>query len=91
MKYHQKRIVSGKGREPHQFTTALRGVVVDSKDQLFAVGDTAVKVFDSQGVCRIPRSIPSPSTTKAPVFIGLPPPFYEERARQDSNPQPRGP
>ena len=49
MKYNQERVVSGKGREPHQFTTALRGIVVDSKDQLFAVGDSEVKVFDPKG------------------------------------------
>jgi len=49
MKYHQKRIVSGKGRGPHQFTTALRGVVVDSQGKLFAVGDSEVKIFDAEG------------------------------------------
>ncbi len=49
MKYRQESVFSGKGAEPHQFTATLRGVTVDSEDRVYAVGDSAVKVFDSEG------------------------------------------
>jgi sugar lactone lactonase YvrE len=49
MKYRQEHVLSGKGSEPHQFTAALRGITVDAQDQIFAVGDSEVKVFDSKG------------------------------------------
>lgn len=60
MKYRQERVISGKGPEPHQFSNALTGVDVDGKNQLFAVGDSEVKVFDSKGVLthRWPTSKP---------------------------------
>jgi sugar lactone lactonase YvrE len=41
--------IGGKGPAPHQFQRALRGVAVDSENDLYAVGDSAVKVFDDEG------------------------------------------
>jgi hypothetical protein len=49
MEYRLLRTIAGKGTAPGQFTTMLRGVCVDSAGLVYAVGDRAVKVFDSAG------------------------------------------
>jgi hypothetical protein len=49
VKYRQERVFAGKGPEPHQFTKTLRGLTVD-KDEVYVVGDSEVKVYDSSGV-----------------------------------------
>jgi sugar lactone lactonase YvrE len=49
MRFRQERVLSGKGSEPHQFTGELRGITLSSKGELFAVGDSEVKVFDPTG------------------------------------------
>jgi sugar lactone lactonase YvrE len=41
--------IGGKGPAPHQFVRALRGVAIDAAGRLYAVGDSAVKVFDAEG------------------------------------------
>ncbi|MCP4662558.1 MAG: hypothetical protein GY856_44750 [bacterium] len=41
--------ISGKGSGPEHFVSTLRGIAIDGDDQLYAVGDSAVKVFDAQG------------------------------------------
>ena len=41
--------IGGKGPAPHQFQRALRGIAVDGAGRVYAVGDSAVKVFDAEG------------------------------------------
>ena len=48
MEYRLTRRIGGKGALPHQFHQALRGVAVHG-DHVFAVGDSALKVFAAQG------------------------------------------
>lgn len=49
MRYHQLRVISGKGTAPYQFAETLRGLAIDTADRLYAVGDAELKVFSSQG------------------------------------------
>ena len=73
MDYHQVGVLGGKGAEPHQFTTALRGVAVDEGNRVFAVGDSEVKVFDSTGKLsrRWPTSRPGHSVAVGVgVYVG---------------------
>ena len=49
MIYYQESVFSGKGAEPHQFSTSLCGITLDSVDQVYAVGDADLKVFDRKG------------------------------------------
>ena len=41
--------LSGRGAADHQFADAIRGITIDGKDRVYAVGDSVVKVFDSAG------------------------------------------
>ena len=47
--YRPVRSISGRGGESHQFAAALRGIAIDPADRIHAVGDSAVKVFTTQG------------------------------------------
>jgi hypothetical protein len=49
MEYRQSQVIGGKGGAPGQFTTALRGLAVDAQGQLYAAGDSEIKVFDAAG------------------------------------------
>jgi len=49
MEYKQIRVVSGRGAGADQFAHELRGIAVDPAGLLYAVGDSAVKVFDKSG------------------------------------------
>ena len=49
MEFRLTHRIGGKGPAAHQFTRALRGVAVDPAGRLYAVGDSAVKVFDLDG------------------------------------------
>ncbi len=49
MRYHQVRVISGKGSGPGQFSEALNGICVDSTGLIYAVGDSYVKVLDALG------------------------------------------
>ena len=49
MEYRQIRAMGGKGSAPSQFATALRGLAVDAHGQLYAAGDSEIKVFDAAG------------------------------------------
>ncbi len=49
MKYRQQKVFSGKGMGLHQFRSQLRAIAVDSKDWVYAAGDSEVKVFDPEG------------------------------------------
>ncbi|MFQ5806437.1 MAG: hypothetical protein ACE5I3_08305, partial [Phycisphaerae bacterium] len=49
MQYHPERVISGKGTARHEFAEALRGLAIDAKDRLYAVGDSDLKVFSLEG------------------------------------------
>ncbi len=49
MAYRLVSTISGKGAGAAQFTSTLRGVAVDARGRVYAVGDRAVKVFDDAG------------------------------------------
>jgi hypothetical protein len=49
MKYRRLRVFGGKGSEPHQFKSSLRGITIDSAYRISIVGDSEVKTFDNQG------------------------------------------
>ena len=49
MQYRHLRVISGKGTAPDQFADALRGLAIGPDDRLYAVGDTDVRVFSTQG------------------------------------------
>jgi sugar lactone lactonase YvrE len=47
--YRPARRIAGKGSADHQFREELRGIAIDGDDAVYAVGDSAVKVFDADG------------------------------------------
>lgn len=49
MQYRQLRTIGGKGNSPDQFAASLRGMAVDGHGQIYAAGDSEVKVFDAAG------------------------------------------
>ena len=49
MEYRQNQVIGGKGSAPGQFATSLRGLAVDAHGQLYAAGDSEIKVFDASG------------------------------------------
>jgi sugar lactone lactonase YvrE len=49
MEYRQIQVIGGKGNAPGQFATSLRGLAVDAHGQIFAAGDSEIKVFDAAG------------------------------------------
>src|ERR1035441_4433294 len=49
MEYRQIRAMGGKGSAPGQFATSLHGLAVDAHGQLYAAGDSEIKVFDAAG------------------------------------------
>src|SRR5450759_1756990 len=49
MEYRQIRMIGGKGSAPCQFATSLRSLAVDARGQLYAAGDSEIKVFDASG------------------------------------------
>ena len=57
MQYRHVQVIGGKGAAPDRFTATLRGIAVDSREQLYAAGDSEVKVFDGAG--RLKRRWPT--------------------------------
>ena len=49
MEYRQTQVIGGKGSAPGQFATSLRALAVDAHGQLYAAGDSEIKVFDAAG------------------------------------------
>jgi sugar lactone lactonase YvrE len=49
LEFRADRTIAGKGSGSHQFRESLRGIALGDAGILFAVGDTAVKVFDPDG------------------------------------------
>ena len=74
MKYRHESTIGGKGSAPHQFSSTLRGITVDSSDNIFAVGDSEVKVFDPSGTLlrRWQTGLPGLSVTvfDGKVYVG---------------------
>ncbi len=76
MKYRLIRTISGRGQEPGQFTEMLRGIAVDTDGRVFAVGDTAVRVFQADGSLLRTWSTSSPGyciavARNGHVYVGL--------------------
>jgi sugar lactone lactonase YvrE len=75
MAYTQVQTIAGRGNGPDRFVTALRSLAVDSKDRLYAAGDSEVKVFGRDGTFerRWPTSSPAHAVAVAGdgrVFVG---------------------
>jgi sugar lactone lactonase YvrE len=49
MNYRLERVIDGTGVAGTRFADTLRGLAIDADDQLYAVGDSDVKVFSLQG------------------------------------------
>jgi len=49
MRYRQVQLLAGKGADKARFTAALRGIAVDRRNFVYAVGDQEIKVFDDTG------------------------------------------
>ena len=49
MEYRQIRMIGGKGNAPGQFAASLRSLAVDARGQLYAAGDSEIKLFDATG------------------------------------------
>src|ERR1017187_10547649 len=49
MENRQIQVIGGKGSAPCQFATSLRSLAVDTHGQLYAAGDSEIKVFDAAG------------------------------------------
>jgi hypothetical protein len=52
MQYRQVRVIGGKGTAPDKFTATLRGIAVDRVGQIYAAGDSELKVFTPSGELR---------------------------------------
>jgi hypothetical protein len=49
MQYRSIQVIGGRGLTPDKFTTALRGIAVDRQGQVYAAGDSELKVFGASG------------------------------------------
>jgi hypothetical protein len=49
MQYRHVQIIGGQGAAPDKFHATLRGLAVDAHGQLYAAGDSEIKVFDATG------------------------------------------
>ena len=49
MEFRLARRIGGRGHAPHEFERTLRGIAVDDAGRVYAVGDSAVKVFGAGG------------------------------------------
>jgi len=67
MQYRQVQVIGGKGAAPGKFTTTLAGIAVDARGQIYAAGDSELKVFDAAGAMkrRWPTSRPALSVAVA--------------------------
>ncbi len=52
MQYRLARVIGGKGSAPDKFAAALRGVAVDALGQVYAAGDSELKIFAATGELR---------------------------------------
>jgi sugar lactone lactonase YvrE len=57
MQYRHVQAIGGKGAAADRFTATLRGITVDAHGQLYAAGDSEIKVFDAAG--RLKRRWPT--------------------------------
>jgi hypothetical protein len=49
VEFRPARRIGGKGHAPHQFERTLRGIAIGGAGRIYAVGDSAVKVFGAEG------------------------------------------
>ena len=54
MRFRHEKVIGGKGEASDQFLHTLTGIAVDTRDHIYAVGDSEAKVYDSEG--RLKRS-----------------------------------
>ena len=52
MQYRLVRAIGGKGSAPDKFTAALRGVAAGGQGQIYAAGDSEIKVFGESGILK---------------------------------------
>jgi len=74
MSYRKGIILGGQGNFPHQFLHSLTGIALDQNDNLYAVGDSSVKAFNSDGGFLKSWSTSRPgwsvATDEREVFVG---------------------
>jgi hypothetical protein len=75
MRYEQIRAIGGRGLRADQFREALRGLDVGPDGLIYAVGDSAVKVYDAAGALQRQWSTTFPgicitARTDGTVFVG---------------------
>jgi len=75
MQYRLVRMIGGRGASPDRFASSLRGIAVDRVGQIYAAGDSELKVFDALGGLkrRWPTSKPGLSVAVAAdgsVYVG---------------------
>src|ERR1039458_2397372 len=74
MEYRQIQVIGGKGSAPGQFAASLRSLAVDTHGQLYAAGDSEVKVFDAAGRLKrrwsTARPVHSVATGEGAVYGG---------------------
>jgi len=68
MQYRQVKVLGGKGEDPDRFRAALRGIAVDDRGQIYAAGDSEIKVFDAAGACTLRWR-----TAKPPISVAVAP------------------
>jgi hypothetical protein len=67
MQYSLVRVIGGKGTTPDKFAATLRGIAIDGQGQIYAAGDSELKVFGASGELkrRWPTSKPGLSVAVA--------------------------
>jgi hypothetical protein len=68
MQYRLVRVIGGKGTTPDKFAATLRGIAIDGQGQIYAAGDSELKVFGASG--SIARRW---STAKPPLSVAVAP------------------
>jgi len=48
MRYRQCGVMGGKGAQPDQFASTLRGIAIGARGEIYAAGDSEIKVFDAE-------------------------------------------
>ena len=66
MQYRRVKVLGGKGEGPDRFRAALRGIAVDDRGQIYAAGDSEIKVFDAAGACTLRWR-----TAKPPISVAV--------------------
>ena len=87
MQYRQCRVIGGKGTKPDQFASTLRGIAIGAHGEIYAAGDTEIKVFDPAGRLLRRWSVARPLLSVAVAADGS---IYAGELRQVEIFDPRG-